>query len=210
MHFCDDCGRRLRNPDDICRSCHVVGPFYCGTYWPKDKFPSKYQNDPLTKQLIQNKSGGVENALKICEKMYDYLLQHESLIDDVEHIVPVPIEKHEGQHCKAPLLARVLQALIQKRTEKNIKSYYNVLIRVGKSNLYRKTSSKKDKLLASLRDYKISEDVKKDNSLIKEKNILLIDDLFTDGITLEVCSDLLLQNGAKRVIIFCAGKAYRD
>ena len=45
------------------------------------------------------------------------------------------------------------------------------------------------------------------NDIIKDAYILLIDDIYVKGSTVGVCSDRLLENGAKRVIQLCAGKS---
>ena len=49
--------------------------------------------------------------------------------------------------------------------------------------------------------------MKEDKNFLKDSKIFLIDDNRTSGITIGVCSSLLLQLGAKRVIMFCAGRA---
>ena len=55
-----------------------------------------------------------------------------------------------------------------------------------------------------LKDEKIIEN----NDIIKDAYILLIDDIYVKGSTVNICSSILLENGAKRVIQLCAGKNY--
>jgi hypoxanthine-guanine phosphoribosyltransferase len=39
--------------------------------------------------------------------------------------------------------------------------------------------------------------------MIQDKCILLVDDIFTTGSTLDECSKILLENGAQRVYMIC-------
>ena len=137
--------------------------------------------------------------------MYDYLLQYESLIDDVKIIVPVPNQRRV--YVDATLIAEEFAKIIRERVRENIRSYNFILERVGRYNQFRKySSSNAEKYYASLQDYKVTEKMKEHKIHLKDKKILLIDDNRTSGITIGVCSSLLLQLGAKRVIMFCAGK----
>ena len=45
---------------------------------------------------------------------------------------------------------------------------------------------------------------------LKNKNVLLVDDIFTTGSTVDEISHLLLTNGAERVYVatLCIGKGY--
>ena len=141
--------------------------------------------------------------------MYDYLLQNKSPsrffnLDDVEIIVPVPNEWCVDTD--ATLIAEEFAKIIRERVRENIRSDKSILERVGKSNTNRRRSDLADKYHSSLQDYKVTEKIKEYKNPLKDEKILLIDDIITSGITIGVCSDLLLQLGAKRVIMFCAGK----
>ena len=45
-----------------------------------------------------------------------------------------------------------------------------------------------------------------DTNIIKDKNVLLLDDVITSGNTLFACSGLLLENGAKQITCIILGK----
>ena len=166
---------------------------------------------PFSQCIIRAKQGSKEAANYLCEKMYDYLLPNKSPsrffnLDDVEIIVPVP-----NEWCidtDATLIAEEFAKIIRERVRENIRSDKFILERVGKSNLYRKKSNPVEKYRASLQDYKVTEKMKEDKNPLKDKKILLIDDIITSGITIGVCSTRLLQLGAKQVIMFCAGSTY--
>ena len=184
---------------------HIVGPFSCGIYYPVNR-----QSHSLlfSQYIISVKRGSEEAANYLCEKMYDYLLPNKSPsqffnLDDVEIIVPVPNEGCEDKD--ATLIAKEFAKIIRERLRENIRSDKFILERVGRSNTDRKNSSDVEKYYASLRDYKVTEKMKEHKNPLKDEKILLMDDNRTSGITIGVCASLLLQLGAKRVIMFCAG-----
>jgi competence protein ComFC len=47
----------------------------------------------------------------------------------------------------------------------------------------------------------------KNKEIIKSKKILLLDDVYTTGATTEECKKILLENGAKKVIIVTLAKS---
>ena len=151
---------------------------------------------------------------------YDWKFQ----LDDIKHIVPVPLHECHTEYCskagrcieldtphtKAPVFANGLASMIcKKRNRKDCHSYEDVLVRVQRSDPYRKQHGKKSRLASAKQDYKIAEYIVKNNDLIKDEDILLIDDITTSGGTVDACSRLLVDNGAKQVIILCAAKTAR-
>ena len=192
---------------------HIIGPFSCGTYYPKDQ-PSSHSLQ-FSQCILRAKDGSKEAANYLCEKMYDYLAPPNKTpnktpsqffnLDDVEIIVPVPNRRRV--YVDATLIADEFAKIICEKTKRKIRSDKFILERVGKSNLNRRRSSDVEKYRASLQDYKVTEKMKEHKNFLKDKKIFLIDDNRTSGITIGVCSSLLLQLGAKRVIMFCAGRA---
>ena len=81
-----------------------------------------------------------------------------------------------------------------------------MLVRVNPSNADRKNMSEPERRRTTKENYKIAEKIKY-NNIIQDKIILLIDDIHVTGSTMDSCTDLLLQNGAKRVTQLCAGKS---
>ena len=234
MEFCPVCDTKLVG--GVCRQCnpvdfqelpykswltwmrsqraayHIIGPFSCDTYYIEGL---QSHNLPFSQWIISAKRGSKEAANYLCEKMYDYLQPPNKTpsqffnLDDVEIIVPVPNERHvytDALPCSAPLIADEFAKIIRERVRENIRSYNFILERVGKSNLYRKKSNPVEKYRASLQDYKVTEKMKEHKNPLKNKIILLIDDIRTSGITIGVCASWLLQLGAKQVIMFCAGR----
>ena len=187
---------------------HIIGPFSCGTYYPTKW---KEHSSTFSQCIIRAKRGSKEAANYLCEKMYDYLMQNKSSsqffnLDDVEIIVPVPNEGCIDND--ATLIAEEFAKIIRERVRENIRSDKFILERVGKSDPYRKKSFAQDKYYSSLQDYQVTEKMKEYKNPLKDKKILLIDDITTSGITIGVCSSWLLQLGAKQVIMFCAGRTF--
>jgi len=183
--------------------------YACDDYWPKNKYKTKWNDDPLTRILISNKNGVLnENSLEILSDLLYETLEQKIELDNIEVIVPIPNLNRELAKC-APPLAQALAVMISKRrNRKNCNSYDNVLLRVDKKRRpWMKTT---ERLETVKNEYDVAEYIKTDeNSIIKDQIVLLIDDIRTSGATSEFCTDLLRQYGAKQVIILCVAQTHR-
>ena len=198
----------------------IKGPFFCGPYWSKRNYEHKWKNDPLTKALTRNKGGLLKG--KFFEGLSNLMyrtLEKNTKPDNIGIIVPVPnhlchsdscdesVCKLDKPNCNAPPLAKALAAIICKKgNRKNCHSYDDVLVRFLKSDPYRKKAGTKSRFISAKRDYCIDKDIRRNNHLIKDQIVLLIDDIITSESTVIVCAELLLDNGAKEVIILCAAQ----
>lgn len=111
-------------------------------------------------------------------------------------LVPVPMSKtkkilRRGNHIE--ILCEEILKLIPDHT-----LFYNPksLIKSAETKSQARTNSKKERLENVIRSFEA--DIKN----IKGKNIVLIDDVITTGATITECKKVLLEAGAKRVIIF--------
>lgn len=119
------------------------------------------------------------------------------LFRNYDIIVPVPISKRRWKdrgYNQSTLLTKELAKIFDLEHEEN------VIIKT-KNNLTQSTLGKEDRLLNAKNVYKI-----KDNTNIKNKNILLVDDIFTTGATCNECAKVLKEAGAKKVGIFTIAK----
>ena len=203
----------------------IVGPFDCGLYYPKTRFDKTiagarglYHTHSLTKNIIYNKRGNPNAAKEICELMYEKLVKiiakvspyeefsHYQLQLDDLRIIPVPAHKYAEQ-TPALNLVKALLMTIHEKTGKNINCYCDVLLATLPHDPHRKQMSPEARREHDEKKYKITEKIIENNDIIKDAYILLIDDIYVKGSTVGVCSDRLLENGAKRVIQLCAGKS---
>ena len=162
----------------------------CGSYYSKKHYPAQHATDQLTQDIIANKSGEALASERIAKRMADDLQANGW---DFELIIPVPNYKTDQSNVKAPLLARNLSDII------SIPYQNDVLVRISKSS--QRNFADPERREAAKKDYRIN-----DYSQIKDRNVLLIDDIRTSGATIEVCRYLLYQYGAKKVYIFYAGR----
>ena len=164
---------------------------FCGRYYSKTHYPAQYATDQLTRDIIANKSGHAFASERIAKRMAKDIQAKDW---DFELIIPVPNYKTDSKYnVKAPLLARNLSDNI------SIPNKNDVLERITNSS--RRYFGVTQRREAAKKDYRIN-----DYSKIKDRNVLLIDDIRTSGATIEVCRDLLYQYGAKKVYIFYAGR----
>ena len=109
----------------------------------------------------------------------------------IDFIVPVPLHKKRkrsrGYNQSALLCEQVTKEL-------TIPYKANVLKR-KKNSKFQTTLSREERVKNVMGIFKAE-----NNEEIKNKNILIIDDVFTTGSTINECSKVLLENGAGRVI----------
>ena len=171
---------------------------FCGRYYSKKHYPAQHATDQLTQDIIANKSGKAFASERIAKRMADDL---QANAWDFELIIPIPNYKTDSKYnVKAPLLARNLSDDI------SIPYQNDVLVRIANSS--RRYFGVTQRREAAKKDYRINDSILK-NNLIKDRNVLLIDDIITSSATIEVCRDLLKENGAKKVYIFVAARTLR-
>lgn len=143
------------------------------------KFNDKpYLNELFVKIILKNE--------KICRKIKKY-----------DIIIPVPIHKkreNERGYNQSELIARKLANNLK------IELLTDILIK-QKNTLPQSTLSKKQREENVKTVYKIQNKQK-----IKNKKIILLDDIYTTGATAEECSKILKQNGAKEILVLTIAK----
>lgn len=187
---CSICGRKIEAEEEInsilrCTQC-IRHPHY----YTRSVSPLSYESE--IKRVIYN--------FKYNDKQHIYSLFGRLMIEtilenDLEYLdIVVPIPLHKDRERKrgfnqAALLAKYISVHLK--------------LELDTKNLTREIQTKaQNKLDRSQRKRNISGvfDLK-DKKAFLDKKVLLIDDIYTTGSTVDECSKLLLKNGASQVFV---------
>lgn len=189
---------------DICIKCEkelkneaIFGKdSYIGNYFDTHFYLFKYEGQ-IRNLLIQykfNEKAYLYKSFSKFLKKYEKKLFKNEVYDI---IVAVPISKNRLKtrgYNQSELLAREIAKNFGLKSEKNI-------IKKVKNNIAQSTLSKEEREQNVKNVY---EAINKD--IIQNKKILLIDDIFTTGATVDECSKILKKNGAEKIDIFTIAK----
>ncbi len=191
--YCERCGRPLPSPDiKVCHTC-ITEQHPCSYI----RGASPY--DGITENLIiLLKYNGKRGTAKTLGKLMTRVISKEDTYTNCEIIVPVPLHrtrKRERGYNQAELLGEKLSA------ELNLPLISNALIRMRATPSQTKLPSEKRQ--KNVKDaFAVN---KRTAELIKDKTVLLVDDVMTTGATLNECARTLLKGGVKEVLgIVCA------
>lgn len=128
---------------------------------------------------------------RLAELLNDYIL-------DIDFIIPVPIHffrYFKRGYNQSTLIANFISEKLSKKVYNNI--------------LKKKRNTKPQSTLTSKRRHENAKNayVVYNSDVLKNKTILLIDDIYTTGATVDECSRILKMAGAKRVIVGTIAKA---
>ncbi len=190
--ICRICGEDLQNPDisnSLCGECLQDPPHF---EWAR----SVFQLTPsLSKVIYSFKYAGDETALSWMAEELGLFLNHHFSSIQFDFIVPVPLHMFRllrRGYNQSLLLAK---ALAKSRGEKL--DFEN--LQKQKSTLAQSTLSKKDRTQQLRGAFSL-----KGQSLFREKNILLLDDVYTTGTTLRECTQVLSKADAKVFVLSLA------
>ncbi|MBU5676652.1 ComF family protein [Alkaliphilus sp. MSJ-5] len=185
-HYCIKCGIPLRMIEDgpNCEECK--GSHH---YFHRAISVVKYEED-IKKLIYRFKYSSQTYLARLMGSMMAHKLNQEGTAIDL--ILPVPLYKgkeRERGFNQATLLCKYIAK------ETNIPINIDVLIRVKNTKVMHNLSKKE-------RQENVNDAFKVlDEGVIMNKNILLVDDIFTTGATVNVCSRLLTTHGAKSVTV---------
>lgn len=186
---CAKCGKMLQDwyEPEFCIDCsyvkhHFKQGFCCVQYGELER--------QLVHQLKYHGKGYI--GRKLAEMMQDRI-SFENL--DIQYIIPVPIHKlklRERGYNQASLIGKNLAAGL------NWTYCDSLLIRTKDTepmNQLRPRERRRNMQNAFALG-------KKTKDLVRDKSILIVDDIFTTGSTVDACSEVLLAAGAKEVYVF--------
>lgn len=200
--MCGICGKGINTY--LCKKCEKklknIAIFGKDEYLDKDfeKHYYIFKYDNFIRSLIidykfNEKPYLYKSFLEFLNKYQKKYVQFE--IYDI--IIPVPISKKrkkERGYNQSLLIAKEIAK------NENIKLKDNVIVK-AKNNTTQSKLNKEERTENVKNVYKITK-----NKEIIDKNILLIDDIFTTGATLNECSKMLKQAGAKKVDVLTIAK----
>ena len=194
---CAICGKL---GESICKNCYnKLKKLEINNYYKDIFFLYKYQG--IIRNLIL--------SYKFKDKSYLYktfskcMLKNKNLcnfLKSYDIIIPVPL------HQKRKMERGYNQsALIAKQIAKNLRlRYYDILIKT-KNTKPQSSKNLKERKKSVVGIYKI-----KNSTLVKEKRVVIFDDIYTTGSTLKECKKVLLECGVKKVGLLTLAKDYID
>ncbi|MEE9165241.1 MAG: ComF family protein [Nitrospinota bacterium] len=206
--FCDACGKPFYFQYDL----PFEGDYWCGTcrtekhYFDKARSLGKYEG-VFKEALISYKYKGrrelLKDFIKICLQSQNncYFIPLKKDVDKTEGIdliLYVPLHKKKLQtrgFDQAFLIAKAISKL------SNIPLKADFLFK--KKETPPQAALKKQ---IRIKNLKGAFDVR-DSSFLEGKNVLLVDDVITTGVTVNECSKVLKQHGTNRVEVFTLARA---
>ena len=198
IHFvnkeCKKCGKPLEEMylPDTCHDCMLTNHFFTAGY-------TCVAYDEEIKKLIYRLKYGRQRylAYHMAEMMAAKI--QEKKLEQIDWIIPVPLhinKKRQREFNQSEIIGQYISRQIGWPLDREN------LIRI-KDTATQNKLSKEERKINMKNAFQIL-----DSSKIKAKKILLVDDIYTTGSTLDSCSKELLRAGAKDiyVITFAAGK----
>lgn len=202
---CGVCGRIDKN--SLCKKCEIQ--LKSQATFGIDNYKEDYNKSFDEHLYIFMYSGAVRSIMlnyKFNENSYlyktfsNFLLKNEKFVENIKRydiIVPVPLSKKrekERGYNQSGLIAKE----ISKKT--NIKMDKRCLRKI-KNAVAQSTLNKEDRYINIEGAYRVN-----DSKNIQNKSILLIDDIYTTGSTVNECSKIMLQAGTKKVGVLTIAK----
>jgi competence protein ComFC len=199
---------------ETCLSCGKDGSYLCKTCLLQSPAAERetlewiyplfdYRHPAIKKSITFFKYKGRKNLVDVlADVVYERMIEELSELKRMENfenplIIPVPLSprryKERGFN-QSEVLAR---KIIEKDKEKIFTLVTNALVKTKDTPNQADIKDRGERLKNLSGSFAL-----KDNSLIKDKNIILIDDVTTTGTTLLEARKILKQGGAKKVIAF--------
>ena len=190
--ICHKCGRFLSektsNFQTFCHECD-------GHFYDTARAAGLYEN------ALQSSILHLKREPFVCKHLQKILIEtfSRSEFQNSDLIIPVPLSKrrfHERGFNQAAILSEILAKNL------NINCDLQSLVRTVHTPIHRAGMDTKAREIT----VKNAFEVKRQN-LIKDKIILLVDDVFTSGATVSFCAKALKQKGAKKVNVLTIARA---
>lgn len=189
---CEICGQPFETSyEPICKSCMLRKPNY-------DLARAVFSYDEFSKSAILNFKN--KDATYLAKTFADWIKnRYGGIITDTDIIIPVPIHKSKlfiRLYNQAAILAKRLSKISQKE-------FNPLILEKQKRTPSQEGLSRETRLKNLIGAFSINE---KYAPQIKNKNILLIDDVLTTGATVNECAKMLKSASAKKVFVITIAK----
>lgn len=177
--LCDNCTLKIQNSCKIILKNNLSGLYYL----------TNYRDELIQKLIHQLKYRYAEEIAEILGKQFRGLIDQ-----NFDYIIPIPLHKKryaERGFNQAELLGK--QIIVQ--THCNASLQTDILFR-GKYTHAQAQLSHEERKLNMRNVFMIN---KKKMDFIKNKKILLVDDVYTTGATMNECAKILKKNNAKEI-----------
>jgi len=171
-----------------------------------------YRHPPIKKSIWLLKYKGKKRLASVfAEIMYGRIIEELSELSVMNNfrepiLIPIPLSKRryrERGYNQAELICRELMKIdsdINLRYSVDIKNFRlekNVLVKIKETEHQVNIKDRKERLKNLSKSFSV-----KNSELVKNRNIILIDDVLTTGATLTEAKKTLKQSGAKKIIAF--------
>ncbi len=201
---CVSCGK---SGTDFCFDCIVYSPVAEreSADWI---FPLyDYRHPPIKKALWLLKYKGKKRLANVfAEAMHGKMLEELSELSFLQNftdavLIPIPLSGRryrERGYNQAELICR---ELIKLDKENNLKLEKNILVKIKETEHQARIKDRNQRLKNLTGSFAIK-NAEKNISIIKNRNIILIDDITTTGATLNEARKILKSSGARKIIAF--------
>lgn len=183
---CCRCGRPVEQEEEFCMNCRERRFSYVRGY------PVWIYNVPMRKSIAAFKYHGRREYAVYYGQEFARMYGKQLKRCCIQALVPVPLfsakQRHRGYN-QAELFAREIGCRL------GIPVYDDYLLRV-RNTIPQKELNDKQRYINMQKAFGIN---KKKNDYAGLKNIMLVDDIYTTGATIEACTRILLQSGVEKV-----------
>jgi len=200
---CVICGKN--NEEYLCKKCEKVISKYVlnktNKYLTKcfDRHIYIFKYDGIIRNLIIDYKFKEKSYL--CELFAKFLIKNEKIcrfLKTYDIIMPVPIHKKRKSQRGYNQSTLIARKIIEKWNNLQLEE---TVLEKQKNTIEQSKLNKKERIENAKNVYKLNNKEK-----IKNKDIILIDDIYTTGSTANECAKVLKEKGAKKVIIITIAK----
>ena len=193
-YLCDECNEKLRQIEVLtCKKCGLPMKHCCCNryFYYFDEVYSVFENTDCAKQIMYNlKFDSYKRASVFFADCIANRLRENNILSKTDYICAVPMH-HKNQRLRGYNQAEIIAKLLSRQFDIPFK---RLLSQPKQTKLQHNSKDVSERFENARGKYKFLS-----KEIIKDKNILVIDDIKTTGATLSECSKILKFSGADEV-----------